>query len=211
MNAKIASNDMFFSRNPPVTLSAIRSLLSRLEKNDATAKAPMIDFIHHRLHHRYIEPLLQIPEKYKSGFLMMATSCLLIETLQSFYEGLENTNRCSQKSFIKFFEREKDLFPKYAECFPKFADTKAKKENFYSNIRCSILHQAETTGGYSILRDKSPLFDENEKTINANKFVDVMICCINKYINNLHAEPIGSYPWNMAIKKVTHICDNFEN
>jgi len=202
------NNDFVFSRKPLVTEPMIRSLILRLAQNDDAAKEPMIKFIHHRLNGRYIQPLLHFQDGYASGFLMMAASCLLIEAIQSFYQGLDTTNGCSTESFKSFFKREKEFFPKFEECFPKYADNRAKKENFYSNIRCAILHQAETTGGYRIVRDKSPLFDKNEKTINADKFVEALEKCLDKYFKDLRSSSIDSLHWKNAIKKITFICDN---
>src|SRR5271163_1417558 len=107
----ISSNplpDVFiFSRKPLVTEPMIRALLERLKLKDDTAKKPIIKFIHHRLNRRYIQPLLHITPGYESGFLMMAASCLLIEALQSFYTGENDTKKTgSTKAFKEFFKRE---------------------------------------------------------------------------------------------------------
>ena len=81
---------------------------------------------------------------------------------------------------------------------------------FYKHIRCGVLHQAETTGGYRIVRDKSHLFDEdkNGKSINADKFVKALGHCLNEYFKNLSSDPIDSDIWKNTVKKITHICDN---
>jgi hypothetical protein len=214
------ANGFILSRKPLVTEPVIRSLLSRLKQKDDTAKKPIIDFIHHRLNRRYIQPLLHIQKGYKSGFLMMAASCLLIEALQSFYEGKNNTRGrgISEKSFIDFFKRNKKFFQGFAGCFPMevVVNNKGKRIEtctFYKNIRCGLLHQAETTGGYSIVRDETPLFcsDKNRKSINADKFVEKLKCCLDEYIKNLHESEISNAPWPMALKKIGHICDNCKN
>lgn len=64
----------------------------------------------------------------------MAIDCLLIETLQQFAEGVSETpdgkSGCYFKNFlISYFKED-------------FDDEKAKM--FYKQIRCGILHQAET-------------------------------------------------------------------
>ena len=201
----------------------IRSLLSRLEKNDEMAKKLIICFIEHRLNHRYIRPLLNIPTDYKSGFLMMATSCLLIEALQSFYEGknestddnedLNEKRKGSERAFIKFFKNNEEFFPDFRDCFPMRPVVNGKGETiekctFFKHIRCGILHQAETTGGYRILRDCSQLFNKDKNTINANRFVKAMKCCLDKYIKGLRESETDTAPWPMAMKKIGHICDN---
>jgi hypothetical protein len=215
-----SSNNFVFSRKPFVTESTIRSLLSRLKQKDYTTKEPIIDFIHHRLNRRYIQPLLNVTPGYESGFLIMAASCLLIEALQSFYTGENDTKKTgSANAFKAFFEREEKngnkFFPGFAECFPiavKVINGKPKKFfTFYRHIRCGILHQAETTGGYSIVRDKTQLFDAKEQTIEADKFLKALKCYLDEYIKNLRESEISNDPWPMALKKIGHICDNCQS
>lgn len=132
MNTTSRTYDNFILSSYPhdVTVGDLKSLL--------VAKTQIIDFIYHRLHRRYIVPLLHIPDKYKSGFLMMASASLMIETMQAFYAGTKETKpREGRNAFKAFFKREHDYFPGLA----------ADEENFYRNIRCGILHQAETKGG----------------------------------------------------------------
>jgi hypothetical protein len=82
--------------------------------------------------------------------------------------------------------------------------------SFFKHIRCGILHQAETTGRYSVVRDGSPLFDAAERTVNANKFFASLKDCLDIYINALREESITSEVWELAAAKVECICDNFE-
>jgi hypothetical protein len=219
------NNDGFFlSLYPiPLTPSEVKSLLVRLEQNDEMAKKLIICLIEHRLNHRYIRPLLNVPKEYKSGFLIMASACLLIETLQSFYEGKnqsdeanenpEEKEKGSERSFIKFFEERKNFFPAFRDSFPieliKGKKGKLKEKcTFYKNIRCGIFHQAETTGGYSISR-KGLLF--SGKKINANKFIESLERCLNKYIDDLRVAEPNSRIWKKAIKKMNHVCDNCQS
>src|SRR6266853_4330765 len=83
-----------------------------ITKDDETSKQHITEFIYHRINHRYIEPLLHVsPQKYRSGFLMMASACLMIETLQSFYTGKKETPRGQGlNSFKDFFQREVKFF-----------------------------------------------------------------------------------------------------
>jgi hypothetical protein len=207
-----AANDFRFSRDPEVWKSEIESHLSRLSQNDDTAKKPLIDFINHRLSRRYLQPLMHIyPPEFKSGFLVMAASCLAIETLESFFKGLDNTEGVSKQTFIDFFERNKGFFPGFRECFPIINHNGKQTDTFYRHIRCGILHQAETTGGYSILRNKSSLFDKDEKSVNANKFIKALEDCLNKYIEDLRLAACNSSEWTNASKKITYICKNCES
>jgi hypothetical protein len=206
----INPDDFVFSRVLRISLPDVRGWLNRQKQGDETVKAPLIRFIDHRLRGRYITPLQNVkPRKYRSGFLMMAASCLLIETLQSFFLGIKDTKDVSAKSFKAFFERNKEFFPKFSECFPGVA-LDSKQDNFYYNIRCGILHQAETTGSYRIVRDKSDLFEPAEQTINADKFINAVESCLDKYLNELRVLPVVSQRWSKVADKVSFICDNFE-
>ena len=65
---------------------------------------------------------------------MMAATSLMIETFQSFKEGKKDTNQrgMGETSFANFFKEHKREFPGI------------NGSKFYKNIRCGILHQAQT-------------------------------------------------------------------
>jgi hypothetical protein len=72
-----------------------------------------------------------------AGFVTMALDCLLIETLEQFYKGKVRTGQgMDAKAFFDFFQRS----PK----FKTFFNALAKSEVFYNQIRCGLLHQAQT-------------------------------------------------------------------
>lgn len=220
---KTNKNRFVLSRYPiQLTVEEVDLFLGRVEQNDGAAKKLIIALIEHRLNHRYIRPLQNIPKEFKSGFLIMATSCLLIETLQTFYEGKNEStdenddkndkSKGSEMAFIKFFEYNKNCFPGFRNCFPikqeKTSKGKTKERcTFYKTIRCGILHQAETIG-YRILRNLSLLFDKDGGSINANEFLKAMEHCVSKYVNALRESKPDVLIWINAIKKVRFICAN---
>lgn len=67
-----------------------------------------------------------------SGFAIIALDCLLIETLNQFYNGWDETKGKHWKLFKSslFFKDEFNI--------------SRKAEIFYSHFRCGILHQAQT-------------------------------------------------------------------
>jgi len=79
---------------------------------------------------------------------MMAVSCLMIEALECFLQGWSSSENRSKAAFCLFFD-----------AHDQFKDLRGYGQHFYKNVRCGILHQAETTGGWRIRRDKSCLFD----------------------------------------------------
>jgi len=200
MHVSSPNHDDFVVSSYPVKVT-VGELKSWIALNDGASKKSLIDFIYNRLNYRYIEPLLHfVPAEYKSGFLMMASACLMIETLESFYAGKDETEwRDGGPSFKRFFERE-------CAFFPGFADDGV---DFYVNVRCGILHQGETKGGYRILRDDGPLLDPNGRTIEANKFLKALKGCLDNYISDLRAASIcGSERWTNAVDKINFICEN---
>lgn len=126
------------------------------ESDKGWARKP--DFIRRRLRERYIDPIEQLPRQAKHGFLIMAVSCLLIETLEAFHSGWTSTRTHSSDSFDNFFSRQV-RFSVFHQ--PGIA------VDFYENVRCALLHQGETRNGWT-LRRSGPLLDG--KTINATKF-----------------------------------------
>jgi hypothetical protein len=126
----------------------------------ASDRNGLANFILERLSERYISPLQASSEKY--GFLMMASVCLLIETLESFYQGWPTTDKgiprneiqdpckptdprrntvsSSEVAFCYFFQRQ-DAFSLLRSC----------SRDFYEHVRCGILHQGETTGGWRFI------------------------------------------------------------
>lgn len=198
--AKKRREDFVLSRNPSKVPITVGDLKQRLANPDVLEnKQYIIEFIDHRLRRRFIVPTQAIPEGCRSGFMIMAVVCLLIETLQQFYKGdVETKNGQNAEAFKKFFEEEHALFP----------DCAAHSKTFYTKIRCGVLHQAETKGGYRILFKDGPLFDAENKTINATAFLTAIEMCLNNYHGRL-LESKSTHPlWMNAVKKLHFICDN---
>jgi len=120
-------------------------------------KDAIANFIYYRLYIRYINPFQyndkRFINKYKNGFSIMANCCLLIETLQSFKNGWEDSKGKSKNAFKQFFKQEQD-----------FIDFRNIAEDFHTNVRCGILHQGETKGGWKIKRG-GLLYDSTHYTI----------------------------------------------
>lgn len=177
-------HDTLLSNN--VTVSMYLQL--EKEKN----KEKIIEFIRLRFTERYITPLRRDP-KLKHGFCTMAICCLMIETLESFWRGWDNSRNRSELAFCSFFDRNENLW-----VFNGYVT------DFYKNIRCGILHQAETLNGWHIRRD-CPLFDNQTKTINATLFHKEMSVCVNFYCETLKQENWNSDTWKNFRKKMKAI------
>ena len=165
------------------------------------AKQKIAEMIYHRLYGRYIKPFLfnddQYKKHYKHGFSMMASACLLVEALESFYQGLEVSPRGKNKQmFVSFFKRET-------------AFRNLNGGEFYDHVRCGILHQAETTGGFTISRDEEDsLFDSSTKRINAHKFLVCLKESLKRYEKLLLESTWDSEIWDNFRRKMRFIIDN---
>jgi hypothetical protein len=136
----------------------------------------------------------------------MATSCLLVETLESFYQGWESTDKgmnrvdiqdpckptdpnrttvsSGEVAFCYFFQREQE-----------FASFRPYAQAFYKHVRCGLLHQGETMGAWRVRR-KEELFDVPNLTVNATKFLMAVGKSLRAY-----AEKLRSAEWDEDIWK----------
>ena len=125
---------------------------------------------------------------------------MLIETYESFYRGWSKTPNGSD-AFCKFFNR--------SVLFKEFTGNDTPTQ-FYKNIRCGILHQGETTGGWRIRRDQSRKLDLTNKIIDANHFRDSLKKEIETYFDNLLTIDWDDNEWKMLSKKMSSIIKNCE-
>jgi hypothetical protein len=164
----------------------------------------MADFIHHRFRERYIIPVLSVNPEEKNGFLIMGVSCLLIETLETFYQGWESTEPTkkepgkSKLAFTLFFDHQWQFKP-----FQGHASA------FWKHVRCGILHQGEATGGWRVRRS-GPLFDESDLLINATKFHQRVSGALDSYRTELIRSSSDSERWNNFRTKMNATIKNCE-
>jgi hypothetical protein len=159
-----------------------------------------IDIFKDRIYGRFLEPISDLEKKKYTGFLIMAIDCLLIETLQQFIKGVPETPRGKNESYFKKF-----LISYFKEYFD---DEKAKM--FYRQIRCGILHQAETKENSKIkISHELPIVkftkEKDGLIINRKKFHKKLKKAFKSYIGQLKDktnEPLR----NNFRKKMGYIC-----
>lgn len=151
-------------------------------------------FFKKRIAEKYILPFKG--NENKNGFIMMASACLMIEALESFWQGWKKSPN-SSLAFCQFFSRN-----------PKFDDIRGLTQEFYTNIRCGIMHQGETTGGWHIRRDIKKLFEASTKTIDATVFLKEMESSLEDYCSTLKSESWNSAVWKKFRKKMSNVCSN---
>ncbi len=148
-------------------------------------------FFVERFDERYFRPIEDSSSKH--GFSILAIACLVIESLESFYQGLPDTKGASSKMFRDFLARETDL------------NILASKNNwFYKDIRCGILHQAESRGSWRVLRS-GPLLDAQAKTLNATKILRALRREVRQYAKKIQKD---DQLWKNFRKKMGSVCAN---
>jgi hypothetical protein len=154
-------------------------------------RAAIADAIHRRFTERYITPARA---KERHGFTMMAISCLMIEALESFRQGWDTSDGRSKAAFCFFIDAS-----------DPFKELRGHALAFYIHVRCGILHQAETTGGWRIRRDSSALFDASGPTVNAKRFLQGLEDALKAFCDDLKSAAWNSPEWKKARHKLNAI------
>jgi hypothetical protein len=124
--------------------------------------------------------------KFYSGFTVLAIDCLLIETFNQFYHGIDESDdkfKPNCKTFKDFFER--------SEYFKTDFDEEEKIAIFYKHIRCGLLHQGETKEDSKINLKKKDLITIIENNgiksieLNRDKFHKKVKDYFDDYIEKL--------------------------
>ena len=182
--------DTVLCQQPRTTAGRLQDLLS------AHDTISIADFVRGRFEERYFNPVVAMRSDQKNGFLIMALSCLTLEALESYRRGWPSTERHTKAAFRGFLERE-----------AQFAVFAGSAMEFYKHVRCGVLHQGETSGGWKIRRS-GLLFDELLLVVNATAFHRTLHSCLVDYTNELKASPYRSPIWKAARKKLASVLNN---
>lgn len=190
-----------------VTVSDINKYI--LDKD----REALANFIYDRLYGRYIKPH-DYPsdtyvKNYKNGFAIMASCCLLIETYVSFKaKEFRNTHNLSGQCFGYFFTTE-DRFKVFSNGGRQKDGTISTKKqggipnDFFVNVRCGVLHNGETKNGWKISRIQTkPLFNQDNKEINAVKFLNNMKAILKGYKTKLAHSNDDDEVWIIFLKRL---------
>jgi hypothetical protein len=163
------------------TASEWPTLRSNLEAGDAKAWERGVEILRARLCGRYLNQSRALLSRQYSGFAVLAIDCAVVEALQQFRCGAEET---PWKKGIDFFQ----------ECLTQTRlgkhFTKPTAELFYNTIRCGILHQAETKAD-SLVKKKMAAFVVKQSatgkglTINARRFHEELERAVDDYAEAL--------------------------
>lgn len=170
------------------TVANYRSLESAQNKKEIAT------LISRRFTDRYLAPTLS-KQNIKHGFSSMAIGCLMLEAIESFRQGWPDTKDKSKAAFCSFFDGHNE-----------FAEFRGHSERFWKDVRCGILHQAETRGGWLIGRS-GVLFDATKRSVNATEFLRRLGKVLKAYCLELERADWESDVWKACRKKMKAICD----
>jgi hypothetical protein len=157
-------------------------------------KKKIAGFVERRFRERYIRP---VSGYGRHGFAIMAICCLMIESLISFRRGWSASEEKGDRVFAEFFRTNDPFKP-----------LEAVAKHFYGHVRNGLLHQAETTGNWRIRRNGGRLFDQETKTIEADRFRDAVDDALRSYCMELRTEDWESSIWISLRRKLDSICRN---
>ncbi len=160
-----------------------------------------IQIIRERFESRYFNPINELMNskdskiKYSCGFLVMSVDCLLIETLNQFFLGLysseEMYNRDNADSLYRYNKQAFRDFFLHSSFFPDFKN-EIVSNTFYKQIRCGLLHQAQSKADSLINVKESQMVKladvdnpENGLIINRELFHKALVKEFNKYLQDL--------------------------
>ena len=169
-----------------------------------------IAIIKDRFDSRFFSHITLIEKNKFSGFLIMSIDCLIIETMMQFYLGVRDTEVSYRRNQIKAFE---DFF-EHSSHFNADFDTPDKRQEFYRQFRCGLLHQAEVKKK-SLIKISQPLLtlvNNNASEgliINRKKFHEKLLLEFNDYLEKLRNNQTnfkGESLRDKAILKMNIIC-----
>lgn len=173
-----------------------------------------------RIENRYFKPIELLRNHKDScdgfGFSMVAILCSLIEFLQSSIDGkfhkqsYENEHKekfpiLVSKGLIKYYGKGgreefvkylKELDSRFKESHNCIADFSSVAEEFYSCIRCALLHDACTRNNWIIRKesDDDLIFDNSnseEKILYRNNFYQLIKNKVNCSMKDQFANDLG--------------------
>lgn len=167
-----------------------------------------VNIFEDRIYGRFLNVIGTIEKKLFSGFVVMALDCLLCETLEQFYEGIDESPR-SGGTFRRFLTTTSFKQHFGTDDSPKTSMAAI----FYDQIRSGILHMAEVKKSSLIVVEESePLVrwsdDHVGLVVNRKKFHQQVIHEFTDFLTSLRHTPVNplAQPWGNFKIKMDFIC-----
>jgi hypothetical protein len=193
-------------------------LLASLQRRSNGDRHALVSFLRSRHEERFFRPIRALqaaPQNWQGyGFSIMALSCLLVETIQSFRLGLPSTHQGELRKLKRLAspaqyavhdsewpKKGADVFEaffrKYQGFFPGLSGN-----TFYADIRNGLLHQAQTKGGWQLRTRQPHLCDSTGKIIDRDRFAQALRLAFDDYMNELASLQWQDDLWLKAARKL---------
>ncbi|AUW43865.1 hypothetical protein CUJ84_Chr003529 [Rhizobium leguminosarum] len=153
---------------------------------------------------RYFDPIEGIDRSRKlkgEGFLILTIQCSVVEFLASLRRGW-NYRQGAEWGVDYEYGGSKRLFVEFLCQNPPFSDwfpAEASARVFYGDIRCGLVHEAQTKDGWIVKagRSRYALIDFETKVVNRDAFGDAIKAYLIDYRHALR----GDYGLQEAFKR----------
>lgn len=151
------------------------------------------DFFHARIDSRYLQPIARIQKygtKEGEGFSIVTLQCALIEFLESTIQGVNyRYTRRPQDLGPYEYMYSGSIFRSFLTTRKPFASVFSQEiaEDFYASVRCGLLHEAQTKGGWQIRARGSSgqILDVDEKILFRDNFQSGLVSVTEGYEHEL--------------------------
>jgi hypothetical protein len=161
------------------------------------------EFFLGRLQSRYLEPIGIVSAKGAwegEGFTIASIQCSLIEFLAATRAGKNYRHKNPQEPYE--YNRSRDLFVEFLFQTAPFNKlfSKVGAEDFYSNVRCALLHEARTRNGWIIWSSGAVAVDCKNKIVYRDSFQAL----IKQYIDDYGPDLTSKVPLQEAFIRKFH-------
>jgi hypothetical protein len=220
---------MFQTDGPRLAMNWPRGKVLRYLRTGQGQKMQMTYFISERYEERFFGPIRCLigSDTQGFGFAIMSLCCLLVETIQCYRLGWPASSPAELEKLAKLsddvllivpldyrlvgpFPRTKfssqiafNSFFDAPEHRPHFRALAGKGGEFYSSVRCGLLHQAQTKKGWRI-RVSGNYYQEFSWGIgiNRNEFAQSLYNCFRDFLKELENTEWNHPLWQSVWKKL---------
>lgn len=141
------------------------------------------NFLFSRLQSRYIDPITSVQKGMNwngEGFTIVSIQCALVEFLAALREDKKYRHKSPQSPYE--YNKSGDLFCDFLRNTDPFDKlfTRQQAQDFYINVRCELLHEARTKGGWVIWASGTPAVNCQRRIVYRDSFQRL----IEKYIQD---------------------------
>ncbi|MBU0711603.1 hypothetical protein KJ762_08495 [bacterium] len=199
-----------------------RKLISDLNYNSEWEE--VVDWYIKRLKIRYFDPMRRIEKNnIGEGFSLVTVHCVLIEHFASITQGKifnHNKNKKSPKYEYSLCSKHFQEFLKSSSLFSEYFNTSTitkpefDTKDFYSNVRCALLHEACTKNNWRINTLSCGYYNPNSKLLIKEDdgikrlYRDVLTVKLSEFLVNYNEDLKKDEKLRLYFaRKMDHLCE----